>query len=70
MRSLVALLLLVTSCTTVEKGDCLDWRHYKTREQVCTPVYGNLICVERDVIKYFCVLREDPDVKDADRSVS
>lgn len=70
MRSLVALLLLVTSCTIVEKGDCLDWRHYKTREEVCTPLYGNLICVEQDVIKYFCVLREDPNAEVIDRSDS
>jgi hypothetical protein len=68
MRVAVVLLLL-GGCATEPKATCLDWKHYKELEEKCTPLYGQMICVTREVTKYRCVLR-DTNVEDVDRSSS
>lgn len=62
-----AFFILVAGCAVPENKNCLDWKHYKTRQQTCTPIYGNLICVEQDVIKHYCVLWEESDVANITR---
>ena len=53
-------LLFLAGCTTTEKGMCLDWKVHEDVREECTPLYGNIICVERKVHTYQCILREDP----------
>ena len=62
MSRALALLLLLTGCVAPEEKDCLDWRHIIVRDEICTAMYGNIICVEQDVTRYYCVLWEDKDV--------
>ena len=68
MSRALALLLLLTGCVAPEEKDCLDWRHVIVRDEVCTAMYGNIICVEQDVTRYYCVLWEDKDVAITNRS--
>jgi hypothetical protein len=67
MSRALALLLLLAGCVAPETKDCLDWRHYIIRDEVCTAMYGNIICVEQDVTRYYCVLWEDKDVTGINR---
>ena len=68
MSRALALLLLLTGCVAPEEKDCLDWRHVIVRDEICTAMYGNIICVEQDVTRYYCVLWEDKDVAITNRS--
>ena len=62
MSRALALLLLLTGCVAPEEKECIDWRHVIVRDEICTAMYGNIICVEQDVTRYYCVLWEDKDV--------
>jgi hypothetical protein len=67
-RLIIIAVMCLVGCQTVERRDCLDWRHYIVRDEICTAMYGNIICVEQDVTRYYCVLWEDKDVADIDRA--
>jgi len=63
------LLLLLTGCAAIEDDlMCLDWKSYTVREDKCTALYGNLICIEQDVVRHYCVLWEEKDVASTYRS--
>jgi len=62
MSRALALVLLLTGCVAPEEKECIDWRHVIVRDEICTAMYGNIICVEQDVTRYYCVLWEDKDV--------
>ena len=68
MSRALALLLLLTGCVAPEEKECIDWRHVIVRDEICTAMYGNIICVEQDVTRYYCVLWEDKDVAITNRS--
>ena len=68
MSRTLALLLLLTGCVAPEEKECIDWRHVIVRDEICTAMYGNIICVEQDVTRYYCVLWEDKDVAITNRS--
>lgn len=70
MSRALALLLLLTGCVAPEEKDCLDWRHVIVRDEICTAMYGNIICVEQDVTRYYCVLWEDKNATDIARPSS
>ena len=70
MSRAIALLVVLSGCVTPEEKDCIDWRHVIVRDEVCTAMYGNIICVEKDVTRYYCVLWEDKDATDIARSSS
>lgn len=67
MSRALALLLLLTGCVAPEEKECIDWRHVIVRDEICTAMYGNIICVEQDVTRYYCVLWEDKDVANTNR---
>ena len=68
MSRALALLLLLTGCVAPEEKECIDWRHVIVRDEVCTAMYGNIVCIEQDVTRYYCVLWEDKDVASTNRS--
>ena len=51
--------VLAGCVTPEEKGNCLDWQVTETVQEKCIPMYGNLICAERVVHRYHCILRDD-----------
>ena len=60
-QAIVIAIMSLIGCTTPERRDCLDWKSYETREEKCTAFYGQLICIEQNVVKHYCVLWEDKD---------
>ena len=53
------LLVVLSGCVQPERGVCLDWDIKEEIRDECTPLYGQMICAERTVHTYQCVLREE-----------
>ena len=57
-------LLLVAGCNTVTDGRiCLDWKSSMEIVEECTPLYGNIICVQKEKPRYRCVLYDESSIE-------
>ena len=60
-RSFIAVLMIMTACTTTKDDRiCLEWSYKQYQQQKCVPLYGNFICADELVTKYQCILYEEP----------
>ena len=66
--TLVLLMFMAASCTTLEaqltaveepEGVCLDYRSFRTVVEECTPLYGQLICIDKEKTRVVCTRREN-----------
>jgi len=54
--------LMYTGCSTVEDDRiCIDYGSFTTVEEKCIPLYGAIICSEREVTKTYCKLYAEDD---------
>lgn len=59
----VALSLFVGLGSCINQGEkeeviCLEYKAISTVEEVCTPIYGNLICGDVESVRLICVLED------------
>ena len=40
------------------EGVCLDYKSFRTVVEECTPLYGQLICIEKEKVRVICTKRE------------
>lgn len=61
--TLVLLMFMAASCTTLEEpeGVCLDYKSFRTVVEECTPLYGQLICIDKEKTRVVCTRRETID---------
>ena len=61
--TLVLLMFMAASCTTLEEPEavCLDYKSFKTVVEECTPLYGQLICIDKEKTRVVCTRRETID---------
>lgn len=63
MKKLLVLLnvLAITACTTTAKDDriCIDFGSYTFVREKCTPLYGQLICMDVEQTEVYCKLYEE-----------
>jgi len=60
-KLLVFPLCFVWGCATPDDRICLDWGHYPTIQERCTPLYGSVVCVVEERTHYFCKLYEEKE---------
>ena len=64
MKKLLLTLVLLTGCTTpVDNRTCLDWKSSMEIVEECTPLYGNIICVQKEKPRYRCVLYDESSIE-------
>ena len=68
MRRIILVVMCLSGCVT-ERRQCLDWAYYKTIKDDCTPLYGEMICIEKEVTHYYCVRYGDDNVANTNNSV-
>ena len=59
--------VILLSCTAPENQDdriCLDWDSSIEVVEECTPLYGNIICVQKEKPRYWCTLYEEIETDD------
>ena len=62
MKKLVLMLALVPACASTDDDRiCLDWDSRKEIIEDCTPLYGNIICVQKEKTRYWCVLYSEDE---------
>ena len=63
LTTLVLLMFMAANCTTLEEpeGVCLDYKSFRTVVEECTPLYGYLICIEKEKTRVVCTKRETID---------
>lgn len=57
----LVLLMFMAGCSALEKleGACLDYKSFRTVVEECTPLYGHLICIDKEKTRVVCTRRED-----------
>jgi len=54
--------LMYTGCSTVDDDRiCIDYGTLTTVEERCIPLYGAIICTEKEVTKTYCKLYAEDD---------
>jgi len=63
LTTLVLLMFMASSCTTLEEpeGVCIDYKSFRTVVEECTPLYGRLICIDKEKTRVVCTRREAID---------
>ena len=59
----LVLLMFMAGCTALEEpaGVYLDYRSFKTVVEECTPLYGQLICIDKEKTRVVCTWRDTTD---------
>lgn len=59
----LVLLMFMAGCSAVEEpeGVCLDYKSFRTVVEECTPLYGQLICIDKEKTRVVCTRRETID---------
>lgn len=66
----LVLLMFMAGCSALEaqltaveepEGVCLDYRSFRTVVEECTPLYGRLICIDKEKTRVVCTRRETID---------
>ena len=63
VKIFIALSLFVGLGSCINQGEkeeviCLEYKAISTIEEVCTPMYGNLICGDVESVRLICVLED------------
>lgn len=68
MKKLLTLFVLLggvglVSCSTVDQREenCIEYKSAMEVVERCTPLYGTLVCVAKEVPRVWCVLYEEND---------
>ena len=56
---LFCFLLMIASCTSLERGACLQYKTIHYTDERCVPLYGTLICATGRRSRVFCTLYEE-----------
>ena len=59
----LVLLMFMAGCSALEEpeGVCLDYKSFRTVVEECTPLYGQLICIDKEKTRVVCTRRETID---------
>lgn len=67
-RLIIIAVMCLVGCQTVERGECVDWESITYKDEKCTALYGNIICIEQDVTRTYCARWERQDVANTNRA--
>jgi len=56
--------LLFVGCIVADDKHCLDWDSIRLESQECTPLYGNIICVDVVKTEFVCKLYEVEEINE------
>jgi len=59
LTSVVILMLGGCVLPKEPEGVCLDYKRFRTIVEECTPLYGQLICIEKEKVRVICTRREN-----------
>jgi len=56
--------LLFVGCIVADDKHCIDWDSIRLESQECTPLYGNIICVDVVKTEFVCKLYEVEEINE------